>query len=264
MLNLAEVRPPSSTSRQTATRSLNRNRVANRMAQEIALTILDARLPEGTRLPPEQELCSTMGCSRTGLRSALRLLESWGLITIQTGRNGGPVVRYPRVDDLKDTMSILIHSEHATLADVLVARRAIDPIIAAEAATNATPSHTDQIDAILKKMQEPTLTQRGLLLATAEFQGVLADASRLVILGLFLRILTSFSGGSLLQRIPVDEQYTRQILVSYGRIRDAIAEHDAESARAEMVLHRRQSERHWQLQGETLLHVPLGPFEFSS
>ncbi len=263
MLNLDEVRPSSSTSRQTATRSLNRNRVANRVAQEIALTLLDARLPEGTRLPPEEELRRTMGCSRTGLRSALRLLESWGLITIQTGRDGGPVVRYPRVDDLKETMSVLIHSEHATLADVLVARRAIDPIIAAEAATNATPSHIDQIDTILKKMQEPTLTQRGFLLATAEFQGVLADASRLVILGLFLRILTSFGEGSFMQRIPRDEQYTRHILASFGRIRDAIAEHDAESARAEMVLHRKESERHWHLQGEALLHVPLGPFEFS-
>jgi DNA-binding FadR family transcriptional regulator len=192
----------------------------------------------------------------------LRLLESWGLITIQTGRDGGPVVRYPRVEDLKETVSVLIHSEHATLADVLVARRAIDPIIAAEAATNATPSHIDQMDVILQKMQEPPLTQRRFLLATAEFQSVLADASRLVILGLFLRILTSFGEGSLLQRMPLDEQYTRQVVTSFRRIRDAIAEHDVESTRAEMVLHRRESERHWQLKGEALLHVSLGPFDF--
>jgi GntR family transcriptional regulator, transcriptional repressor for pyruvate dehydrogenase complex len=262
VLNLAELRPPSSASRQAATRSATHNRVADRVAREIALTILEAQLPEGTRLPPEEELLSTMGCSRTGIRSALRLLESWGLITIQTGRNGGPVVRHPRVSDLKETMSILIYSEHATLADVLVARRAIDPIIAAEAANHATPSHIDQMDAVLKKMQEPTLTQRRLLLATAEFQGVLADASKLVILGLFLRILASFGEGSVMQQIPLDEQYTRHILASFGRIRDAIAERDTESARAEMVLHRKESERHWQLKGGALLYAPLGPFEF--
>src|SRR5690349_9828059 len=115
-LNLTEqVRPPSSTSRRTASQSANRNRVAYRVAREMAMWVLDAELPEGARLPPEQELCQRMGCSRSGLRSALRLLESWGLITIQTGRDGGPVIRHPRISDLGDTLSILIHSERATL-----------------------------------------------------------------------------------------------------------------------------------------------------
>jgi GntR family transcriptional regulator, transcriptional repressor for pyruvate dehydrogenase complex len=262
VLNLSELRPPSPASRQTATRSLNHNRVADRVARELALTILDARLPEGTRLPPEEELCAAMGCSRTSMRSGLRLLESWGLISIQTGRDGGPVVRYPRVDDLKEMVSILIHSEHATLWDVLVARRAIDPIVAAEAATNATPEHIERMDAILRRMRETPLTQRGFLLASAEFQSALADASKLIVLGLFLRLLSAFGESSLLQRLPPDEQYTSDVVASFGRIRDAIADHDVESARAGMILHRRESERHWQLKGEALLHVPLGPFEF--
>ena len=264
MLNLSELRPPSTASRQTATRSLKRNRVADRVARELALTIVEAKLPEGTRLPPEEELCSAMGCSRTSMRSALRLLESWGLVTIQTGRDGGPVVRYPRVDDLKETISILIHSEHATLWDVLVARRAIDPIIAAEAAVNAAPEHVERMDAILTHMREAPLTQRGFLLATAEFQGVLADASKLVVLGLFLRILSAFGEGSPLQRLPLAEKHASDVLTSFSRIRDAIAEHDAESARAEMLLLRRESERHWEQNGQALLHVPLGPFEFGA
>jgi DNA-binding FadR family transcriptional regulator len=262
VLDVSEVRAPSSESRRTASSSVNRDRVAYRLAREVATWLLDARLPEGSRLPPEQELCAALNCSRMGLRSALRLLEAWGIITIQTGRNGGPVVRHPRVSDLRDQMSILIHAERATLMDVLTARRAIDPIIAAEAAQRATPEQLEQLDAVLERMRRPTLTQRDFLAATADFQSLLADASHLVILGLFLRILAAFGETSFMQRMPLDEEWKTHVVHSFGRIRDAIGAHDSESARAEMVLQRMDSERHWRERGAALLNVPLAPFEF--
>jgi GntR family transcriptional repressor for pyruvate dehydrogenase complex len=259
VLNQDDLRPPSSASRRLVGGALNRNRVAHRLAREIAIFLLESELPEGTRLPSEQELCTTLGTSRTGLRSALRLLESWGLITIQTGREGGPVVRRPGVSDLQDTMSVLIHSEQATLMDVLVARRAIDPIIAGEAAKNATFENIEQLNGILKRMQVPNITQREFLHTTAEFQGVLADASKVVILGLFLRVLLSFGEQSFLQQIPLDREYMGDVISCLERIRDALAEHDSESARAETALLRRKSERHWETHGEALLTVPLRP-----
>jgi DNA-binding FadR family transcriptional regulator len=262
VLELTEIRPPSSESRRTASSALNRDRVAYRMARELATWLLDARLPEGSRLPPEQELCEALNCSRMGLRSALRLLEAWGIITIQTGRNGGPVVRYPRVSDLRDQMSILIHNEHATLMDVLIARRAIDPIIAAGAAERATPDQVKEIDLVLDRIRRPTLTQRDFLAATSEFQSILAEASQLVILGLFLKILATFGETSFMQRMPLDEDWKQHVVRSFTRIRDAVAAGDAESARAEMVLQRMDSERHWKERGEALLHIPLAPFEF--
>ena len=262
MLNIDEVRPPSPMSLQVATRVVNRNRVADRVARQIAQSIFESQLPEGTRLPPELELCATMGCSRTGLRSALRLLESWGLVVIQAGRNGGPVVRYPGVADLNDTMSVLFYAERATLADILVTRRAIDPIIAAAAATNATAEHLERLDAILECIKVSALTQRDFLLATVEYHAALAEASRLVILGLFLRTLTSFGEGSVLQRLPFDDDYAQRVITALTRIRDAMAAHDSERASAEMLILRHESERHWQLHGESVLNVPLRPFEF--
>jgi DNA-binding FadR family transcriptional regulator len=264
MLDSGAVRPPSSQSRRTAAGAFNGDRVAYRVAREMAIWMLDTGLPEGSRLPPEQELCTALGTSRTGLRSALRLLESWGLIAIQTGRNGGPVVRHPRVSDLKDTLSILIHSEHATLMDVLIARRAIDPIIAAEAAERATPDDLKLLDEVIEQLRRTDLTQRDFLAATSRFQSVVADASHLVILGLFLRILASFGETAMMQRVPFDDEWRQQVLASFERIRTAIAQHDREAARAAMLLQRMESERHWQLRGAALLQVPLEPFEFGT
>jgi GntR family transcriptional regulator, transcriptional repressor for pyruvate dehydrogenase complex len=262
VLNPDELRPPSSSSKKIAARSLNRNRVADRVARDLAVQLLEAGLPEGTRLPPEQELCNSMACSRTSIRSALRVLESWGLITIQNGRDGGPIVRYPKASDLQDTLSILIYCERATLMDVLVARRAIDPIIAAEAAAHATPEHITRIDAALARMRAAT-AQRESLDATAELQRVLAEASGLVVLGLFLRLLTTFGEESRLQRIPFNKEWKQHVIHTFERIRDAIAAHDSDAARAEMVLHRRNSEQHWHENGEAFLRIPFGPFEFS-
>lgn len=264
MLDSSAVRPPNLESRRTAAGAFNRDRVAYRVAREMAIWMLESGLPEGSRLPPEQELCIALGTSRAGVRSALRLLESWGLIAIQTGRYGGPVVRHPRVSDLKDTLSILIHSERATLMDVLTARRAIDPIIASEAADRATPDDLRSLDEAIGRLRGPALTQRDFLAATSAFQTALADASHLVILGLLLRILASFGGTALMQRVTYDDAWRQQVLTSFEKIRTAIAQHDREAARAMMLLLRMESERHWQEHGAALLEVPLEPFEFGS
>jgi hypothetical protein len=84
----------------------------------------------------------------------------------------------------------------------------------------------------------------------------------LVILGIFLRTLTSFGEGSMLQRLPFDADYAQRVLRAMSRIRDALAAHDSERARAEMLILRHESEHHWQLQGELVLKMPLRPFEF--
>ena len=264
MLDTSAVRPPNVESRRTAAGAFNRDRVAYRVAREMAIWILDSGLPEGSRLPPEMELCTALGASRTGVRSALRILESWGLIAIQTGRYGGPVVRHPRVSDLTDTLSILIHSEHATLMDVLTARRAIDPIIAAEAAERATPDDLKSLDEAIGRLRRASLTQRDFLAATSQFQSVLADASHLVILGLLLRILASFGETALMQRVPHDDEWRQHVLASFEKIHEAVARHDREAARATMLLLRMESDRHWQERGAALLQVPLEPFEFGS
>jgi DNA-binding FadR family transcriptional regulator len=166
------------------------------------------------------------------------------------------------VTDLQDAMSILIHSEHATFLDVLVARRAVDPIIAGEAAAKATTELVQDLDSIVERLNRPSLTQREFLAGSTDFHGALVSAANLVILGLFLKILTSFGEGSLFQSLALDEEYRSQMVASFLRIRDAVADRDSDTATAEMVLHRKMSEDHWLQKGEAFLRSPLSPFQF--
>src|SRR4051794_14508658 len=75
------------------------------VARRLVAFIVDNRLSDGARLPTEAELQRHFGVGRTTLREALRLLETQGALTIKAGPRGGPVVRLPRPEDLRGSLT---------------------------------------------------------------------------------------------------------------------------------------------------------------
>jgi GntR family transcriptional regulator len=69
-----------------------------RIEQWLADAIGDGTLDVGDRLPPEEELASTLGVSRMTLRQSLAALESRGLVRRRRGRTGGTFVARPRIE----------------------------------------------------------------------------------------------------------------------------------------------------------------------
>src|SRR4051794_35691803 len=80
-------------------------KTSERVARELVDHIVDNDLQEGTMLPNEKQLVEIFEVGRTTVREALRLLETRGAITIRPGPRGGPVVRRPRPDDLREGLS---------------------------------------------------------------------------------------------------------------------------------------------------------------
>lgn len=238
-------------------------RAADRLAYQLALAIIEARLPEGTMLPPEHVLLSRLGCSRVALRGALRLLVSWGLIRMRMGREGGPMVRRPRGLDLRDGLAVLMHSEEATFADVMLARRAIDPIIAAEAARHASDKHTLSLDATIAELEtlvtSPAAFQQGI----TDFQWILAEAASLVILGVFVRALIAVSDLALMGRLPLDEDRCRQAIATHRVVVETVKARDPDAAEEAMRACRVDAERYWRRQAPELAAAPLRPLAAS-
>ena len=234
-------------------------RAADRLAYQLALSVIEARLPEGTMLPPEHVLLSRLGCSRVALRGALRLLVSWGLITMRMGRDGGPMVRRPRGLELRDGLAALMHSEQATFADVMLARRAIDPIVAAEAARHATDDHVAQLDETIAELEvlvtRPAEFQQGI----TDFQWILAEAASLVILGVFIRALMAVSDLSLMGRLPLGEDRCRQAIVAHRVVVETVRAHDPDAAEEAMRACRVDAERYWRSHAPELAGAPLRP-----
>jgi GntR family transcriptional regulator, transcriptional repressor for pyruvate dehydrogenase complex len=60
-------------------------RIYEKIVVQIRQLIEEGKLKPGNRLPGERKLAETLGCSRTSLREACRVLEAEGLIVSKPG-----------------------------------------------------------------------------------------------------------------------------------------------------------------------------------
>lgn len=116
-----------------------RRLLSHTVADQIEQAIKEKRLSPGERLPSELELCKSFGVSRTAVREALGMLSARGLISIQKGR--GMFVNTFSASAVTDPMRLYLsmHYEKVYVLDVIHARQAIEPSIAAVAAAKRTP-----------------------------------------------------------------------------------------------------------------------------
>ncbi len=100
------------------------------------------------RLPPERELCGKLGVTRTALRNALATLEAEGQLWRRVGK--GTFVGTQPIDDFADIATI---TSRTNPADVMSARRLIEPELARVAALNATAADIDEMRVCLAKSE---------------------------------------------------------------------------------------------------------------
>lgn len=110
---------------------------------------------EAGRLPAERELCETLGVSRGALRKALAIAESEGRIWRHVGK--GTFLGQRPADNPADVSSI---ANYASPAEVLRARLLIEPMLAAEAALNASASDLAELQLCAKRGREADTWRR--------------------------------------------------------------------------------------------------------
>lgn len=246
----------------TSAEAPRRPRASEHLARRLAAVLLDADMPEGTPLMAEDDLVRNIGCSRTALRGALRLLENWGLVTMQLGRNGGPVTRRPVAGDLRMGLAALMHSREATMADLMAARRAIVPMLAAEAARRRTD---DQVEDLRRTTEAEQLGvgSRAKHLATAnQFSRQMAAAAGLPTLALFLEGVSTISDETIRRIVPSDEPRRASVVRAHERAVDAIERHDDATAESVMLAYAYEAEVFWRQFAPHMMDAPLRPLAF--
>lgn len=106
-------------------------------------------LPENTRLPPERELGKLLGLARGDLRKAMAVLESEGEIWRHVGK--GTFIGSRPKDEL---FSISTIASQSSPAEVLRTRLLIEPVIAREAALNATADNIREMRRCLRRTRQ--------------------------------------------------------------------------------------------------------------
>lgn len=110
-------------------------RVAEAMAAELRLRIIEGDLVDGSELPNESQLLREFPVSRPSLREAIRILETEGLVRVRRGKVGGTIVTGPSADTAAYYMGLVLHSRYTPMADLAGARKLLEPLCAEEAAS---------------------------------------------------------------------------------------------------------------------------------
>jgi len=122
---------------------------SERALQELRSMLDTGDYPMNSRLPPERELCTSLGVKRAVLRKALARLEADGHIWRHVGK--GTFVGSPPSGLLDDITSI---SDRTNPSEVMQARLTVEPELARLAALNATASEIAEMRRCIKGMQQ--------------------------------------------------------------------------------------------------------------
>jgi DNA-binding FadR family transcriptional regulator len=228
------------------------SRLHRTLLEALVTDIVGGALAEGERLPTETELAQRFGVSRGVAREGLRSLEERGLVTVKHG--SGATVRPAGEWDMfnPDVIVAVLSGDHGAqlLGDYLECRRLLEIEAAGLAAERATGAHLVALSEALEQMTAAAVLTAGAPSAEDRFHD--ADVA-------FHRAVIQATGNRALGRMtePVHralaaarrplarpELRLERSLPEHRRILAAIADGDADAARAAMRDHLLTVERY--------------------
>jgi DNA-binding FadR family transcriptional regulator len=188
------------------------------------------------------------------VREALRFLELQGALRIKAGPGGGPVVSAPGADHLASVLSLHLQFVDASFRSVVEARCSIYPVLAAEAAVNASREDIATLHESIARMHagahDPDLFREG----TRRFMNLIATASVNRVLAILVEALHRMSGET---SAGWDEKQRRSALRSYERVVEAIENGEPEEARRIMAKSLAAALRSWEKMAPDELKQPV-------
>jgi GntR family transcriptional regulator, transcriptional repressor for pyruvate dehydrogenase complex len=207
------------------------------LAADLRERILRDEFPVGTALPPERELVTKTGMSRTTVREALRILEVQGLVAIKTGRAGGAFVQRPDEESVASSVSLLIRGRQIRIPALLETREAIEPFCAQLAAARRTPADLELLDRANEAIALEGGSLSDFLQANVDWHVAVAVASHNELLTGFMMALSRAIYASTNNQGFVDAEVRETTIRSHRTITKAIRDQDPEAAVRRMRRH---------------------------
>lgn len=136
--------------------------LSQKIERKIEAAIRERKLPVGSKLPTERELCEAFGVSRTALREALRRLSARGLIEVTKG--SGMKVTGFKLDDAINTMNLYydMQFDENVIPQIITVRSLFEPQVAGLAAQERNQNDLSDIQENLEQFSacDPDNIQR--------------------------------------------------------------------------------------------------------
>lgn len=212
------------------------------VVQQIIDLIVEGKLKEGDRLPPERELCETFCVSRTVIREAISVLEAKSLLESQMG--SGTYIRAIKSGDVADSLGLYIstQSDSISMLQLFEVRHIFETQIAQLAAKRASEGDIAELEAIWSSMCNLVDDPAAFAEKDLEFHICLARASGNPLFEMLLEPLTDI----MLRFIYVGSNLpntTEEACVHHRAVLDAVKTRDAKQAKNAMADHLQQTER---------------------
>ncbi|WP_336880978.1 FadR/GntR family transcriptional regulator [Rhodococcus globerulus] len=153
----------------TTARPIRTPKTAELVARSLRRMIVDGNLTDGDHLPHEAELMEHFSVSRPTLREAVRVLESERLVEVRRGSRSGARVCVPGPEIVARPASLLLELSGATVADVFVAREAIEPAAVRLLATTGTEESFAELEQMIDEVIPRTFSENNLAEGTSAF-----------------------------------------------------------------------------------------------
>ncbi len=223
-------------------------RLSEQVANRIETLILDNRLRQGDKLPPERELAARFGVSRAVLRESIKLLEERGLLEPRNGR--GAFVTAPGCSPMASWLNVAFRMQDCTTDDLYEARWCLESFIVRLAVQRANETDIARMELAIAEMDRNPDSSDKYMPSDVEFHKALAAATHnplFVVMSqpLVQMVLTlghvGFSYGHVLERHE-----------NHRRLLECIRNRDVEEAEA--VMH-----RHLDLSRDAFAGPPIAP-----
>ena len=213
-------------------------RLYRQVADQLRQLIDNDEFAAGDRLPTERELADQLGISRPTVREALIALEVEGRIRIRVG-SGIYVTEPPRAAPPPAS-----ETDEGPF-ELLRAREFIEGAIAAEAAIQVQAADVGRLDDVLRRMEAARHPTALTIALDREFHTTVAGILGNAVLVRFIGELFDQRMNPFFQRLSSyfeDRHSWQAAMEEHRKVRDAIAAHDPDLAKAAMQEHLRQSQ----------------------
>jgi GntR family transcriptional regulator, transcriptional repressor for pyruvate dehydrogenase complex len=222
-------------------RGVRAPKTAELVAGTLRRMIVDGKLKDGDFLPNEPELMTHFGVSRPTLREAVRVLESERLVEVRRGSRTGARIRVPGPEIVARPAGLLLELSGATIADVLVARSAIEPLAARLLASDGKAKAFDELEQILLDELPESGEAPQFAAATARFHLRLVElsgnATLSMIAGMLHEITERHTAVAVARKRDVPKGDYDKLVRSYRHLIELLRARDGDSAEAHWRRH---------------------------
>lgn len=211
-----------------------KERLVDRVVNELQELIVNGQLEPETKLPPERELADQLGVSRTALREAVRILVTKGLLETKPGV--GTMVKQMTREQIVEPLDLLLRTNSAgeiSFDDLHQVRSILELEIAGLAAQNATEADITRLRQIATRMETAERDPEVLAAHDADFHSALAAMTYNPLLAILIGSLRDLLQEYIARVTPYLDPHRDNVLLHY-KLLERIEAGDVAGAQAAM------------------------------